>query len=97
MTPQKILSHPITSILTILLVIGLRGYAQDHRDKLLQLPVASGPYVNGMEGDWLLVRPEEKARVMRNKEGNELVLTNGIISRSFRLFPDAAADYSVVP
>ena len=90
MTPQKILSHPISSILTILLVIGLRGYAQDHRDKLLQLPVASGPYVNGMEGDWLLVRPEEKARVMRNKEGNELVLTNGIISRSFRLFPDAA-------
>ena len=34
------------------------------------------------EGDWLLRPPEQKARVYRTENKNEIVLANGLISRT---------------
>lgn len=42
----------------------------------------------GPSGDWLLFEGEHPARVERR--GDEVVLTNGLVSRTFRLAPDAA-------
>jgi hypothetical protein len=42
------------------------------------------------DGDWLLGRIEAKARLCRTDRANEIVLTNGLISRTFRLAPEAA-------
>ncbi len=65
-------------------------FAQDYLDELQKLPVISGSYAEGVDNDWLIKKPVETARVFRNKENNELIISNGIISRSFRLVPNAA-------
>ena len=57
---------------------------------LQKLPEASGVFVDGLRTDWLVKRSTEKASVFKDEKGNELVLSNGIISRSFRLAPNAA-------
>lgn len=41
-------------------------------------------------GDWLLYELPAKAEAIERPEANELVLTNGLISRTFRLAPDFA-------
>jgi len=64
--------------------------AQSYFENLNALPVINGAYLEGIESDWLIKRPSEKARLFRNKENNEIILSNGIISRSFRLSPNAA-------
>jgi len=40
--------------------------------------------------DWLVTQIDTPARVLERPESNELVLTNGLISRTFRLAPNAA-------
>ena len=64
--------------------------AQSYFEKLNELPVISGTYATGIQNDWLIEKPAEKAKVFRNEDNNELILSNGIISRSFRLSPNAA-------
>ncbi len=41
-------------------------------------------------GDWLVKRPAQQAQVYRSANPNEIVLSNGLISRCFRLAPNAA-------
>ncbi|MFT4567887.1 MAG: hypothetical protein ACI9FN_002855, partial [Saprospiraceae bacterium] len=64
--------------------------AQSYFENLNELPVITGTHLDGIESDWLLKMPSEKARLFRNKENNEIILSNGIISRTFRLSPNAA-------
>jgi hypothetical protein len=40
--------------------------------------------------DWLLQPPATKAAVQQSADGKELVLSNGLLQRSFRLFPNLA-------
>jgi hypothetical protein len=77
-------------LLSIFLLNGLSGIAQNWEEQLKQLPQVGGSYENGLQHDWLLQKPTEKAAVFRNEKYNELILSNGIISRSFRLSPNAA-------
>lgn len=42
------------------------------------------------EGDWLVKAPEEGAAVYRTGNPHEIVLSNGLVSRIFRLAPNAA-------
>ena len=78
--------------LSILFLLGSIAVisAQSNFDNLHNLPVIKGPYLEGIENDWLIKRPSEKAGLFRNEENNELILSNGIISRAFRLHPNAA-------
>lgn len=64
--------------------------AQTYKDKLQALPVVEGPYLEGIQKDWLVDEPNIKAGVFRNQVGNALIISNGIISRTFRLTPNAA-------
>ncbi len=54
-----------------------------------QLPVYDKEAVR-FSGDWLIETPERGAAVYRTENPGELVLSNGLISRTFRLAPNAA-------
>lgn len=75
--------------LFLFLIYAQMGFAQDPNQQLLQLPIAEGEYVNGAINDWLIDKINLPAKVLRNKKNNELILSNGIISRTFRLSPNA--------
>lgn len=63
---------------------------QTYQNKLKSLSVAQGPHVEGPQEDWLIKDPDINAGAFRNEKGNELIISNGIISRTFRLAPNAA-------
>jgi hypothetical protein len=59
-------------------------------DGLAQLPVLSGAAARGVTVDWLVSPVARKAGLYRGESGKELVMTNGLIRRTWRLAPDAA-------
>ncbi|MDN5202212.1 hypothetical protein QQ008_12580 [Fulvivirgaceae bacterium BMA10] len=69
---------------------GQLAYGQHYKNKLQDLPIANGAYLEGIQQDWLVNEPGERARIFRNSNNNELIISNGIISRTFRLAPNAA-------
>jgi hypothetical protein len=46
--------------------------------------------VGVLDSDWLITPVRTPATVEKEADGNELTLTNGLISRRFRLKPNAA-------
>ena len=96
MRTKTLLSKPLilhkTRILPVLLfLISLSLLqAQPFLDKINKLPLAPDVYLQGIENDWLIDKVNAKAQVFRNEKGNELILSNGIISRTFRVTPNAA-------
>ena len=58
-------------------------------DTMARLPVWNEPAAVE-KTDWLLRAPQARATVYRREDGRELVLANGLISRRFRLEPNAA-------
>ncbi len=76
-------------IINILLANCFVVESQDLHGDIQKLPVIKGTYETGSENDWLVKKPAEKAAVFRNEAGNEIILSNGIISRSFRISPNA--------
>lgn len=84
---MRIKLFPLVLITTLL---SLFASAQNQTTELEKLPIAKDVYLDGLNEDWLIKKPTEKAGVFRNGKGTELILSNGIISRSFRLSPNAA-------
>ena len=82
--PQKML------IISLILVSCGQLVGQSVDDKLKALQEASGVYVDGIDNDWLVSDVDAKAGVFKNSKGNELIMSNGIISRSLRISPNAA-------
>ncbi len=78
------------SLTIAIILIALIGTAQDHQSQIKELPLAKGEYVDGLQNDWLIKKADKKAKVLKNEANNEIILSNGIISRSFRLGPNAA-------
>ncbi len=56
---------------------------------LAALPVFNAAKVR-YEGDWLVQPPEQGAQLYRSESGRDLVLSNGLIARRFRLEPNVA-------
>ncbi len=65
-------------------------YGQTYKADLNDLPLADKVYTEGLPDDWLIEAPKAKAQVFTNQNDNELILSNGIISRTFRPKPNAA-------
>lgn len=74
----------------LFLILPFTGQSQKWIEKVEELPLAGVVYQNGVTSDWLIRRPTVEARIFRNRENNELTLSNGVISRTFRLAPNAA-------
>ena len=66
------------------------GYAQNAIKDLGELPEVNGAYFDGVQQDYLVEKLAEEAAAFRNNKNNELILSNGLISRTFRLSPNAA-------
>jgi len=77
-------------IILSFILFGPLCLSQNRFEQLKKLPVAEGIYTDGVKYDWLIKKSDATAKVLRNQKGNELILSNGIISRSFRLEPNAA-------
>ena len=65
-------------------------YSQSNIENLRMISEADARYINGFGRDWLVHKPELKANVFRNENSNEIVISNGIITRSFRISPNGA-------
>ena len=65
-------------------------FAQAYQAGVDDLPLADEIHTEGLPNDWLIETPDVKAQVFTNENKNELILSNGIISRTFRLTPNAA-------
>jgi len=57
---------------------------------LQSLPPLTGTAAQPVTADWLVTPATRTTGAYRSETGKELVLTNGLISRSWRLAPDAA-------
>lgn len=64
--------------------------AQSLNHSIQSLPVIHDEYKNGQKEDWLLQSRKTKSGVFRNEKANDIILSNGLISRSFRISPNAA-------
>jgi len=63
---------------------------KDLLKSIQQLPLLSEQGVGTVESDWLVHPTKMPTSVYRTNHDNELVLTNGLISRTFRILPNAA-------
>lgn len=76
--------------LCVLLLWNNPGIAQKlSLEKLESLPVETGGNVGG-KPDWLITPQAYQAGVYKSTNGKELVLSNGLVRRAFRLSPNAA-------
>ncbi len=81
---------PILIFLLLIFTNIHAGLAQNNVEGLKDLPVINASYIEGVQQDYLLGKISEKAEAFRNEKSNELILSNGLISRTFRLSPNAA-------
>ena len=84
------ITRPILIFLILLFSNIHGGLAQNFVEDLGALPVVNGAYTDGVQQDYLVEKCNEKAGAFRNENSDELILSNGLISRSFRLSPNAA-------
>jgi hypothetical protein len=70
--------------------MGFMGFmsAQSQVNRVGELPLFQGTQKHGTSKDWLITKLQEKAEVYRNEDNNELILSNGLISLTFRLSPN---------
>ena len=74
----------------LMLLLFQEASGQPFQEKLLDLPPAQGSYAEGITHDWLIDSADTQAGVFRDEEGKALILSNGLIARTFRLAPNAA-------
>lgn len=82
--PKKIVFLCITMLFSMI------GATQSWQENIEELPLISKAYVDGVNHDWLIYQPEDNANLFKNENDAEITLSNGIISRTFRLTPNAA-------
>jgi len=52
--------------------------------------IAGAAYGKAIEADWLVTQIKQPVKIEKRLDGREIVLSNGLISRTFRLTPNAA-------
>lgn len=76
----------------LLCLIFLLSFAQvfAQNKAIRDLPILSGAYEEGLDEDWLVKKVELEAGLFRNEQGDRLIISNGLLSRSFYLGPNLA-------
>lgn len=83
-------AHLSWPIFVLLAAFSCAGASQPAWENQLQKLPSFAPPTSSKHEDWLLNELPFRAHVYRGKDTNELVLANGLISRTFRLAPNAA-------
>ncbi|MEM8891267.1 MAG: alpha-galactosidase, partial [Bacteroidota bacterium] len=77
------------NLFCLLLLFSLTlAFAQDKA--IMDLPLLAGEYAEGIEEDWLVKKVDLEAGIFRNEAGDRIILSNGLLSRSFYLGPNLA-------
>ncbi len=76
--------------LVVIILFNTQIIAQRHIEQLNSLPIVEKVYVDGLKSDWLIDKTKKKAKVFRDKHNNEIILSNGVISRTFNISKNAA-------
>lgn len=72
----------------ILLFTFTNGIAQNSFEKALKkLPVYPYKEIKAAGGDWLLNNTNAITRILKSSNGKEIIITNGLICRQFRVQP----------
>lgn len=82
-----------TAVLCVLVIpaVGLGvGEPGDLPAKIAKLPPLEGETLKPLEKDWLLEPQDFRAGLYRGKHKHEIVLSNGLVQRVWRLVPNAA-------
>jgi len=64
------------------------AFAQDKA--IMDLPLLVGEYAEGIDDDWLVKKVDLEAGIFRNEAGDRIILSNGLLARSFHLGPNLA-------
>ena len=64
--------------------------SKNFKSAIAQLPQADDVYLNGVKQDWLVNDIHLESGVFRGENEKEIIISNGLISRTFRLSPNAA-------
>jgi len=65
-------------------------FSKNLKSIIKKLPKAEGKYLNGVEQDWLVKKVTLESGVFRGENEKEILISNGLISRTFRLTPNCA-------
>ena len=57
---------------------------------IINLFIVSAVYSQTIEADWLVTQIKEPIKIEKRSDGKKIILSNGLISRTFRLVPNAA-------
>ena len=72
------------------LVLALSVSTSSAQPSLSDLPLLSAEKRQAVETDWLITPANRPTNIYRGDVDNEIVMTNGLISRTWRLHPNAA-------
>ena len=59
-------------------------------EKIKKLPVSEYPFIERSSVDWLIKPEGYKAAILAGKDGKSVILSNGLVERVFRVFPNLA-------
>lgn len=66
------------------------SYSKSILPKVKKLPKGTEEYQKGVKKDWLIEKIDLPSEVYQQANGKEIVISNGLISRTFRLAPNCA-------
>lgn len=73
---------------------GNSNYANNILPKLKKLSLGTNALKNGIKEDWLVEQIDQKSSIYRSENNKEITISNGLISRTFRVTPNCATvDY----
>ena len=92
MLHPKLSFHNLLGLLTLwsTLLFALPTFADDVASSIASLPSITDVAAPPVKGDWLITPVQRRSGVYRGRHAQEILMTNGLISRTWRLAPNAA-------
>lgn len=80
----------VSALIAFVSIAYAQETAQTLEGKIMQLPVMEGNISDRTPFDWLLNPERSSAGVYRSSDGKSIIIANGMVSRTLRVFPNLA-------
>ena len=80
----------VSALIAFISIAYAQETAQTLEGKVMQLPVMEANISDRTPFDWLLNPERSRAGVDRSSDGKSIIIANGMVSRTFRVFPNLA-------
>lgn len=87
---RDVRSQPLLQTVLAALILIVPAVASASIAGVESLPAMPAEYSARPQIDWLIATPTQRADVFRGVATDEIILSNGLVSRTFKLGPDAA-------